>query len=77
MRKRYSASTKCTQVSHSKTHLREILTDGIAAAEGQYDGLNRESHWKKIYGTGKRLLEIDDFCSRSVGEVGGVLEIYR
>ena len=53
------------------------LTNGIAAAEGQYDGLNRESHRKKINGTGIRLLEVDDFCTGSIGEIGGVLQIYR
>lgn len=53
------------------------LTDGIAAAKGQYDSLNRESYGKEVNGTGKRLFEVDHFCSRSVGEVRGVLQIYR
>ena len=53
------------------------LTNGIAAAKGQYDGLNRESDRKEINGTGICLLEVDDFCTGSIGEIGGELEIYR
>ena len=53
------------------------LTNGIATAKGQYDGLNSESHRKEVNGAGIRLLEVDDFCTGSIGEVGGVLQIYR
>ena len=59
-----------------RTHDRERITDGISAAKGQYHGLNRESHGEEVSGTRKCLFEVDDFCARSIREVGGVLQIH-
>ena len=56
--------------------IRNPLTDRITAAKGQNDRLDRKSNGKEIDGTGKRLLEIDDFRTRSIGEVGGEFEIH-
>ena len=61
----------------SRMHDGERLTDGIAATKRQYDGLKRESDGEEINRTWISLLEVDDFCTRSVREAGGVLEIYR
>ena len=50
--------------------------DRVAAAEGQKNGLDRESCWKEPLRSRVRLLEIDDFGTGAIGEECRVLQVY-
>ena len=52
-----------------------MSTNCVTATKGQHDGLNCESYGKEVNGTRECLLKVHDFCTRSVREVGSVLEI--
>ena len=54
---------------------RAKLTNSVTAAERQNYGLDCKSHWEEVFRSGVSLFEIDDFCTRARGEVGGELEI--
>lgn len=49
--------------------------DGVAAAEGQNDGLHGEGDGEEVLGPGVCLLEVDDFGSAAIGEIAGQFEI--
>ena len=77
MRKRYSASTTSyVKTPLSGTHYGKRLTDGVAAAEGQYDGLNCKCYREEVDWTWIRLLKVYNFCARSIWKVGRELQIY-